>query len=131
MISSQVEHCAALSERLDLFQVLLDYPDALEELKKRPLKDGRQWHVWLKLDCGNGRGRARGHRNSSSRVLADPLFVLLQLESCIQTPGRSNLLWPSLRRTAWSSRACMLTVATPTSAKEWSRYRRLPRKPPT
>ncbi|XP_011615555.1 uncharacterized protein [Takifugu rubripes] len=51
----KVEHCAALSERLDLFQVLLDHPDALEELKKRPLKDGRQWHVWLKLDCGNGR----------------------------------------------------------------------------
>ncbi|XP_078119767.1 D-serine dehydratase isoform X1 [Sander vitreus] len=50
-----VERCAALSERLDLFQVLLDHPHALEQLKKRPLRDGRLWHVWLKLDCGNGR----------------------------------------------------------------------------
>lgn len=56
-LPAQVERCAALSERLDLFQVLLDHPDALEQLKKRPLKAGRQWHVWLKLDCGNGRGK--------------------------------------------------------------------------
>ncbi|XP_057712487.1 D-serine dehydratase isoform X1 [Corythoichthys intestinalis] len=51
----KVERCAILSERLELFQVLLDHPDALEQLKKRPLKGGRLWHVWLKLDCGNGR----------------------------------------------------------------------------
>ncbi|KAM8839171.1 D-serine dehydratase isoform 1-T2 [Synchiropus picturatus] len=51
----KVERCAALSEKLDLFQVLLDHPDALQLLKKRPLKEGRLWHVWLKLDCGNGR----------------------------------------------------------------------------
>ncbi|XP_038156455.1 D-threo-3-hydroxyaspartate dehydratase-like isoform X1 [Cyprinodon tularosa] len=51
----KVERCAALSERLDLFQVLLDHPDALDQLKKRPLSGGRQWYVWLKLDCGNGR----------------------------------------------------------------------------
>ncbi|XP_055007617.1 D-threo-3-hydroxyaspartate dehydratase isoform X2 [Boleophthalmus pectinirostris] len=51
----KVERCAALSERLDLFQVLLDHPDALEQLKKRPLRDGRLWHIWMKLDCGNGR----------------------------------------------------------------------------
>lgn len=51
----KVERCAALSERLDLFQVLLDHPDALEQLKKRPLRNGRLWHVWMKLDCGNGR----------------------------------------------------------------------------
>ncbi|KAI9518652.1 hypothetical protein NQZ68_035528 [Dissostichus eleginoides] len=51
----KVERCADLSERLDLFQILLDHPHALDELKKRPLRDGRLWHVWLKLDCGNGR----------------------------------------------------------------------------
>ncbi|KAM3838172.1 D-serine dehydratase-like [Diretmus argenteus] len=51
----KVERCAALSERLSLFQVLLDHRDGLEQLRKRPLKDGRLWHVWLKLDCGNGR----------------------------------------------------------------------------
>ncbi|XP_013864431.1 D-threo-3-hydroxyaspartate dehydratase [Austrofundulus limnaeus] len=51
----KVERCAALSERLDLFQVLLDHPDALTLLKQRPLKGGRLWHVWMKLDCGNGR----------------------------------------------------------------------------
>lgn len=52
-----MERCAALSERLELFQVLLDHPQALEQLRKRPLSDGRQWHVWMKLDCGNGRGK--------------------------------------------------------------------------
>ncbi|XP_041659840.1 D-threo-3-hydroxyaspartate dehydratase isoform X1 [Cheilinus undulatus] len=51
----KVERCALLSERLDLFQVLLDHPDALQQLRQRPLKDGRLWHVWMKLDCGNGR----------------------------------------------------------------------------
>ncbi|KAM3865723.1 D-serine dehydratase-like [Diretmus argenteus] len=51
----KVERCAALSERLSLFQVLLDHRDGLEQLRKRPLKDGRLWHVWLKLDAGNGR----------------------------------------------------------------------------
>ncbi|XP_075876781.1 D-serine dehydratase isoform X2 [Nelusetta ayraudi] len=51
----KVERCAALSERLELFQVLLDHPQALEQLRKRPLSDGRQWHVWMKLDCSNGR----------------------------------------------------------------------------
>ncbi|XP_034411242.1 D-threo-3-hydroxyaspartate dehydratase [Cyclopterus lumpus] len=51
----KVERCAALAERLDLFQVLLDHPHALDQLIKRPLKDGRLWRVWLKLDCGNGR----------------------------------------------------------------------------
>ncbi|KAF0047317.1 hypothetical protein F2P81_000950 [Scophthalmus maximus] len=40
---------------VDVDKVLLDHPDALEQLRKRPLRDGRQWHVWLKLDCGNGR----------------------------------------------------------------------------
>ncbi|XP_068197228.1 D-serine dehydratase isoform X2 [Antennarius striatus] len=51
----KVERCATLSERLDLFQVLLDHPEALERLRRRPLAGGRLWHVWLKLDCGNGR----------------------------------------------------------------------------
>ncbi|XP_054586236.2 D-serine dehydratase isoform X3 [Nothobranchius furzeri] len=51
----KIERCAALSEKLDLFQVLLDHHDALQQLKRRPLKDGQLWHVWLKLDCGNGR----------------------------------------------------------------------------
>ncbi|XP_064183616.1 D-serine dehydratase isoform X2 [Anguilla rostrata] len=51
----KVERCAELSERLTLFHVLVDNSAALEELKKRPLKRGKLWHVWLKLDCANGR----------------------------------------------------------------------------
>lgn len=43
-----------------MFQVLLDHPEALEQLKKRPLRDGRLWHVWMKLDCANGRGKYPG-----------------------------------------------------------------------
>uniref|UniRef100_A0A665XEL5 Zgc:162816 n=1 Tax=Echeneis naucrates TaxID=173247 RepID=A0A665XEL5_ECHNA len=55
----KVERSAALSERLDLFQVLLDHPEALEQLKKRPLRDGRQWHAegvqltGVYAHCGN------------------------------------------------------------------------------
>uniref|UniRef100_A0A3B3Y2A0 D-serine dehydratase-like domain-containing protein n=1 Tax=Poecilia mexicana TaxID=48701 RepID=A0A3B3Y2A0_9TELE len=55
----KVERCAALSERLDLFQVLLDHPDALERLRKRPLKGGRRWHAdgveltGVYAHCGN------------------------------------------------------------------------------
>ncbi|KAK0134528.1 D-threo-3-hydroxyaspartate dehydratase [Merluccius polli] len=51
----KLESCAALSERLSLFQVLVDHPEALKLLSQRPLSAGRPWHVWLKLDCGNGR----------------------------------------------------------------------------
>lgn len=65
-VRSQVERCAALSERLDLFQILLDHPQALERLKQRPLRDGRLWHVWMKLDCGNGRGKQAGGAGQSS-----------------------------------------------------------------
>ncbi|CAL8346753.1 unnamed protein product [Merluccius merluccius] len=51
----KLECLAALSERLSLFQVLVDHPEALKLLSQRPLSAGRPWHVWLKLDCGNGR----------------------------------------------------------------------------
>ncbi|KAJ8352357.1 hypothetical protein SKAU_G00238330 [Synaphobranchus kaupii] len=51
----KVARCADLSERLTLFHVLVDNITALEELKKWPLKRGKNWHVWLKLDCANGR----------------------------------------------------------------------------
>lgn len=53
----KVERCAELSERLSLFHVLLDNRLALQELKKRPLKQGKVWRVWMKLDCDNGRGK--------------------------------------------------------------------------
>ncbi|XP_067109776.1 D-serine dehydratase [Osmerus mordax] len=51
----KVERCAVLSEKLTLFQVLLDHHDALDQLRKRPLGEEKKWQVWLKLDCGNGR----------------------------------------------------------------------------
>ncbi|XP_060797735.1 D-serine dehydratase isoform X2 [Neoarius graeffei] len=51
----KVKRCAELSERLSLFHVLVDNSVALQELKARPLKPGKVWHVWLKLDCDNGR----------------------------------------------------------------------------
>uniref|UniRef100_A0A3P9M123 Zgc:162816 n=1 Tax=Oryzias latipes TaxID=8090 RepID=A0A3P9M123_ORYLA len=51
----KMEHCAALSEKLDLFQVLLDHPDALDQLKKRPLKDGGKYaeNLGVYAHCGN------------------------------------------------------------------------------
>uniref|UniRef100_A0A8C1ZYL4 D-serine dehydratase n=1 Tax=Cyprinus carpio TaxID=7962 RepID=A0A8C1ZYL4_CYPCA len=51
----KVERCAELSERLSLFHVVVDNRLALQELKKRPLKQGKVWKVWMKLDCDNGR----------------------------------------------------------------------------
>lgn len=51
----KVERCAQLAEKLSLFHVLVDNSAALQELKKRPLNQGKVWHVWLKLDCDNGR----------------------------------------------------------------------------
>ncbi|XP_036442368.1 LOW QUALITY PROTEIN: D-threo-3-hydroxyaspartate dehydratase [Colossoma macropomum] len=51
----KVERCAELSEKLSLFHVLVDNSLALQELKRRPLKQGKAWHVWMKLDCNNGR----------------------------------------------------------------------------
>lgn len=52
----KVEECAALAERLESFQVLVDSPEALDLLKRRNLNQGRRWKVWLKIDCENGRG---------------------------------------------------------------------------
>ncbi|XP_068790142.1 D-serine dehydratase-like isoform X2 [Struthio camelus] len=51
----RLEECAALAERLDAFQVLLDSPAGLARLRQRPLAAGKRWLAWLKLDCGNGR----------------------------------------------------------------------------
>ncbi|XP_039612785.1 D-threo-3-hydroxyaspartate dehydratase isoform X1 [Polypterus senegalus] len=51
----KIDKCAELSERLDLFHVLFDNMTVLEALKKKPLKEGKLWRVWLKLDCENGR----------------------------------------------------------------------------
>nr|XP_047909779.1 D-threo-3-hydroxyaspartate dehydratase-like [Anser cygnoides] len=54
--AGRLEECAELAQRLDAFQVLLDSPGALQRLRQRPLAGGKRWLVWLKLDCGNGRG---------------------------------------------------------------------------
>ncbi|XP_067287590.1 D-serine dehydratase isoform X2 [Pseudorasbora parva] len=51
----KVERCAELSERLSLFHIIVDNRLALQELERRPLKQGKVWKVWMKLDCDNGR----------------------------------------------------------------------------
>ncbi|XP_026543475.1 uncharacterized protein LOC113425518 [Notechis scutatus] len=51
----KVADCASLAEKLEAFQVMVDSPQALEQLKGRPLQTGRPWKVWLKIDCDNGR----------------------------------------------------------------------------
>ncbi|XP_015214715.2 D-serine dehydratase isoform X1 [Lepisosteus oculatus] len=51
----KVKKCAELSEHLSLFHVLVDSLAALEQLRSCPLSTGKVWHVWLKLDCENGR----------------------------------------------------------------------------
>ncbi|XP_025945508.1 uncharacterized protein LOC112977401 [Apteryx rowi] len=57
--AGRLEECAALAERLDAFQVLLDSPGGLALLRQRPLASGKRWLVWLKLDCGNARAGIR------------------------------------------------------------------------
>ena len=54
--TTRLEECAGLAQRLEDFHVLLDRPEALASLRRRPLAHGKRWLVWLKLDCGNGRG---------------------------------------------------------------------------
>ncbi|NWI18574.1 DSD1 dehydratase, partial [Crypturellus soui] len=51
----RLAECAALAERLDAFHVLLDSAAGLALLRARPLRPGKRWLVWLKLDCGNRR----------------------------------------------------------------------------
>ncbi|XP_061221678.1 D-serine dehydratase-like [Neopsephotus bourkii] len=55
----RLQECAALAQRLDAFQLLLDSPQALALLRQHPLPPGKRWLVWLKLDCGNGRAGVR------------------------------------------------------------------------
>ncbi|XP_015708445.1 D-threo-3-hydroxyaspartate dehydratase-like isoform X2 [Coturnix japonica] len=57
--TTRLEECAGLAQRLDAFHVLLDHPEALASLQRRPLAHGKRWLVWLKLDCGNGRAGMR------------------------------------------------------------------------
>ncbi|XP_067835033.1 D-serine dehydratase [Heptranchias perlo] len=55
----KVGACAELTERLEMFHVLVDSEVALAELAKRRLRDGKSWLVWLKVDCNNGRAGVR------------------------------------------------------------------------
>ncbi|XP_064019009.1 D-serine dehydratase-like [Pogoniulus pusillus] len=57
--AGRMQDCVALAQRLQNFQVLLDSAEALALLRQHPLPDGKRWHVWLKLDCGNGRAGVR------------------------------------------------------------------------
>ncbi|NXX38468.1 DSD1 dehydratase, partial [Tricholaema leucomelas] len=57
--AGRMQDCVALAQRLQNFQVLLDSPEALALLRQHPLPSGKRWHVWLKLDCGNGRAGVR------------------------------------------------------------------------
>ncbi|XP_019385331.1 PREDICTED: uncharacterized protein LOC109306434 [Crocodylus porosus] len=65
----KLEECAALAQRLEAFQVLVDSRDALAQLRRRRLAHGARWLVWMKLDCGNGRAGLR-HTDPSALELA-------------------------------------------------------------
>nr|XP_055040750.1 D-threo-3-hydroxyaspartate dehydratase [Misgurnus anguillicaudatus]XP_055040751.1 D-threo-3-hydroxyaspartate dehydratase [Misgurnus anguillicaudatus] len=68
----KVDRCAELSERLSLFHIVVDNHRALQELKKRPLKQGKVWKVWMKLDCNNGRA-GLPHFDSAALQLAQEI----------------------------------------------------------
>ncbi|NXK89667.1 DSD1 dehydratase, partial [Formicarius rufipectus] len=55
----RLAECAALAQRLQQFQLLVDSPHGLELLRRHPLPGGKRWLVWLKVDCGNGRAGIR------------------------------------------------------------------------
>ncbi|XP_048872543.1 D-threo-3-hydroxyaspartate dehydratase [Brienomyrus brachyistius] len=69
----KVERCAQLSEELVLFHVLIDSHVALQQLRTRPLKGGKVWRVWLKLDCDNGRAGVP-HSEPAALLLAQDIF---------------------------------------------------------
>ncbi|NXP25090.1 DSD1 dehydratase, partial [Scytalopus superciliaris] len=52
----RLPECSALAQKLQAFQLLVDSPQGLELLRQNPLPGGKRWLVWLKVDCGNGRG---------------------------------------------------------------------------
>lgn len=94
-----MERCAALSERLDLFQVLLDHPDALKLLQQRPLKAGRLWHVWMKLDCGNGRGKHAGNCAAAAQELLIVCFLLVATAGVLHTEPEALRLAQAIAQT--------------------------------
>uniref|UniRef100_S4RB37 D-serine dehydratase n=1 Tax=Petromyzon marinus TaxID=7757 RepID=S4RB37_PETMA len=53
--ADKVEQCAILTERLEVFSVLVSEFDTLPRLAARTLAKGKVWHIWLKVDCNNGR----------------------------------------------------------------------------
>ncbi|XP_054847985.1 D-threo-3-hydroxyaspartate dehydratase-like [Eublepharis macularius] len=65
----KVAECAALAEKLESFHVLVDSPEALALLKRRPLHQGKRWKVWLKIDCENNRAGLR-HTDPAALELA-------------------------------------------------------------
>lgn len=73
----KLEECAVLAQRLEAFQVLVDSRDALAQLRRRRLARGVRWLVWMKLDCGNGRGTSswRGPACTRSEPLHCPLWL--------------------------------------------------------
>ena len=46
----------ALSEKLERFHVLVDHDRGIDRLISNDPGAGKQWLVWLKVDCGGGRG---------------------------------------------------------------------------
>uniref|UniRef100_A0A673X3M3 Zgc:162816 n=1 Tax=Salmo trutta TaxID=8032 RepID=A0A673X3M3_SALTR len=89
----KVERCALLAERLSLFQVLLDHRDALEQLRKRPLTDGRVWHsegvelTGVYAHCGNTYG-CRGAEQIHA-VARETTTLVLQFMEKLKAVGIS------------------------------------------
>lgn len=93
----KVARCAELSERLSLFHVLVDNSSALQELKARPLKPGKVWHVWMKLDCDNGRGKMHTKWVTLTSVRwASFIHLLVKVVSkFLCNPNRNFSVWCS------------------------------------
>ena len=49
-----------LSEKLEVFHVMVDDVKAVDLLKEHPLSHDRKWNVWVKVDAGYGRGEYKG-----------------------------------------------------------------------
>jgi D-serine deaminase-like pyridoxal phosphate-dependent protein len=46
-----------LANKLEEFHVMVDSLQGLNGLLATPLNEGKQWSVFLEVDCGNGRSK--------------------------------------------------------------------------
>ncbi|XP_019615073.1 PREDICTED: uncharacterized protein LOC109462877 [Branchiostoma belcheri] len=76
LTQDKVQRCARLVTQLEQFHVMIDSSAGLDAIKSTPLS-GKQWSVFLKVDCGYGR----------AGVSHDSVEGVELVRSVVSTPG--------------------------------------------